>query len=166
MSAVMSADQSLPVQDAVSLLTADHDKAKALFAEYQRIKDTGTPSEKFEIARQVCGDLLIHMAIEEALFYPPARKALKDKDLIKDGEEEHEEAKDLIRQLGDIDPASSEFDEKMQKLFEGINHHVEDEEQEMFPQARKAGLDLEDIGKQLQAAKNEMRTRLGLSPEA
>jgi hemerythrin-like domain-containing protein len=166
MSAVMSADQSAPAHDAISLLTADHDKAKALFAEYQRIRSTGTAAEKFEIAKQVCGDLLIHIAIEEALFYPPVRKSIEEKDLVKEGEEEHEEAKELIRQLGDIDPASPEFDEKMQELFEGINHHIEEEEHEMFPKVRESGLDLEDIGKQLQEAKNDMRSRLGLPPES
>jgi hemerythrin superfamily protein len=165
MSAVMPADPSMPAHDAVSLLTADHDKAKALLTEYQRIKDTGTAAEKFDIARQVCGDLLIHMAIEEALFYPPVRQAIKQKDLVKEGEEEHEEAKELIRQLGDIDPASPEFDEKMQKLCDAINHHVEEEEHEMFPKVRDSGLDLEDIGKQLQEAKKDMRIRLGLPPE-
>lgn len=166
MSAVISADPSLPAHDAVSLLISDHEKAKALFAEYQRIKDMGTAAEKFEIAKQVCGDLLIHMAIEEALFYPPVRKAIKQKDLVKEGEGEHEEAKELIRQLGDIDPANPEFDEKMQKLYEGINHHVEEEEHEMFPKVRNSRLDLEDIGKQIQQAKKDMRSRLGLPPEA
>jgi hemerythrin-like domain-containing protein len=165
MSAVMSADPIAPARDAVSLLTADHDKAKAMFAEYQRIKDTGTAAEKFEIAKQVCGDLLIHLAIEEALFYPPVRKSIKQKDLVKQGEGEHEEAKELIRQLGDMDPASPEFDEKMQKLYEGINHHVEEEENEMFPEVRKSRHGLEDIGKQMQEAKNDMRVRLGLPPE-
>jgi hemerythrin-like domain-containing protein len=166
MSAVISADPSLPAHDAVSLLIADHDKAKALFAEYQRIKDTGSAAEKFEIAKQVCGGLLIHLAIEEALFYPPVRKAIGQKELMEEAEEEHEKTKELIRQLGDIDPASPEFDEKMQKLCEGVNHHVEEEEHEMFPKVRDSGLDLEDIGKQLQEAKNDMRTRLGLPPEA
>lgn len=165
MSAVMPATQSTSSLDAISLLVADHDKAKMLFAEYQRIKESGTTAEKFEIAKQVCGDLLIHMALEEALFYPPVRKAISEKGLVEEGQEEHEEAKDLIRKLGDIDPASAEFDETMQKLFEGITHHVEEEEQEMLPKARESQLNLQSLGEELLEAKTEMRTRLGLSPE-
>lgn len=165
MSAVMSADQNMPMHDALSLLTSDHEKAKALFGEYQRIRSTGSTEEKFDLAKQVCGDLLIHMAIEEALFYPAVRKVIKDKDLVKEGEKEHQEAKELIRQLGEIDPAGVEFDEKMQVLFEGIHHHVEAEEHEIFPRVRESRLNLEMLGQQLLEAKNEMRTRLGLPPE-
>ena len=165
MSAVMPAAQSASSLDAVSLLIADHDKARMLFAEYQRIKESGTAAEKFEVAKQVCGDLLIHMAIEEALFYPPVRKAISEKDLVKEGKEEHEEAKDLIRKLGDLDLASAEFDTTMQKLFEGVTHHVDEEEQEMFPKVRDSKLDLQALGEELLDAKNEMRTRLGLAPE-
>ena len=166
MSAVMSDVPASSTLDAISLLSADHDKARGLFEQYRCLKDSGTAEEKFELVKQVCGDLLIHIAIEEAIFYPPVRKAISEKDLVEEGEEEHEEAKELIRQLGNIDPASPEFDEKMQKLFECIAHHVEEEEQEMFPTVRASRLDLQVIGEELMQAKNEMRTRLGLPPEA
>lgn len=166
MSAVISPDKIASSLDAVDLLTADHDKVKAMFKQYQALQKSGTPEEKFEVAKLLCGELLIHMALEEALFYPPVRKAIKEKDLVKEGEEEHDEAKDIIRALGDIDPASPEFDEKMQKLCEGINHHVEEEEHEMFPKVRQSKLDLEKLGQQLMDAKNATRVNLGLPPEA
>lgn len=166
MSAVISPDRIASSTDAVDLLTADHDKAKAMFKQYQELQKSGTPEEKFELAKLLCGELLIHMALEEALFYPPVRNAIEETDLVREGEEEHDEAKDIIRALGDIDPASPEFDEKMQKLCEGINHHVEEEEHEMFPKVRQSKLDLEKLGQQLKEAKNATRVNLGLPPEA
>lgn len=166
MSAVMSSDNPASLLDAVDLLTADHDKAKAMFKKYEELQKNGTAEEKFEVAKLVCGELLIHMALEEALFYPPVRKAIKEKDLVKEGEEEHDEAKEIIRALGELDSASSEFDEKMQKLGEAINHHVEEEEHEMFPKIRQSKLDLDKLGKQMMEAKNATRISLGLPPEA
>lgn len=166
MSAVISLDDPAVPFDVLNLLTAEHDKAKLLFSEYQALQQNGTAEQKFELAKQLCGDLLIHMALEEALFYPAVRKAINDKDLVKEGEQEHEEAKDLIRVLGDIPPASPEFDKKMQKLFEGISHHVEEEENEMFPKVRQSELDLETLGREVREAKMAMRSRLGLPPES
>lgn len=161
-----TASSSPASPDALALLIADHDKAKALFKQYQQLQQSGNTQEKFEIAKLVCGDLLIHMALEEALFYPPVRKAIKEKDLVKEGEEEHGEAKELIRALGDIDPGSAEFDEKMEKLSKCVSHHVEEEEDEMFPKVRQSGLDLETLGRQMMETKNATRISLGLPPEA
>lgn len=151
--------------DAIELLIADHDKAKALFEQYSKLQANASAEEKFEIAKLVCGDLLIHMALEEALFYPPVRKAIKEKDLVKEGEEEHGEAKELIRALGNIDPGSPEFDEKMQELSKAVSHHVEEEENEMFPKVRQSSLDLESLGRQMIETKNATRVSLGLPAE-
>lgn len=153
-------------RDAIGLLTQDHRKAQALFQEFNRIKDSAGADEKFEIARQVCGDLLIHMEIEEAIFYKDIRGRIKDPDLMKDAESEHKEAKRTIRHLGEIDATHEAFDRKMAELEKLINHHVEDEETKMFPKVLVSGADLTALGAQLMEAKNDMRTRLGLPPEA
>jgi len=152
-------------RDAIGLLTRDHRKAQALFHEYDRIKDSGSASEKFEIARKVCGDLLIHMEVEEAIFYSAVRERLGEGELMHHAENEHKEAKRLIRHLGEIDPDHPAFHSKMADLARKIDDHVDDEERVMFPKALVSGLDLTALGEQLHAAKNDMRTRLGLAPE-
>jgi iron-sulfur cluster repair protein YtfE (RIC family) len=146
--------------DAIGLLTADHRKAQALFDEYER--SSGSPEEKFEIAKTVCGEVLIHMAIEEAIFYPAVRQYIRDDDLMNEAEVEHEGAKELIRQLGEIEPDDPIFDAKMTVLAEQVNHHVQEEELGMFPKVLLSEADIVALGKELLTAKNEMRTNLGL----
>jgi len=153
-------------RDAIGLLTQEHRKVQALFREYERIRDTGSPEEKFEIAKAVCGDLLIHMEIEEAIFYAAVRDQIQDEDLMKDAESEHKAAKRLIRHIGEIDPTHEAFDSKLADLMQKIEHHVDDEETKMFPKVLVSGVDLKSLGEQLFAARNDMRTRLGLPPEA
>ncbi|MDB5763195.1 MAG: hemerythrin [Herminiimonas sp.] len=159
------AGESMMTPDAIGLLTADHRKAKSLFDEYEGLKSSGSPEEKFEIARQVCGELLIHMAVEEAIFYPAVRQHIRDDDLVNEAEAEHEGAKELIRQLGDIKPDDPIFDAKITVLTEQIDHHVQEEELTMFPKILLSGIDISALGKELRTAKNDMRTRLGLPPE-
>ncbi|MDB5841823.1 MAG: hemerythrin [Herminiimonas sp.] len=156
--------ESRVTRNAIDLLTADHRKAETLFNEYDGLKE-GSPEEKYEVAKKVCGDLLIHMALEEAIFYPAVREKVSDEELVNEAEVEHNGAKDLIRQLGEIKPDDPMFDATMKVLSEQIDHHVQEEESSMFPKARLSGLDINALGAQLQEAKNEMRTRLGLEPE-
>ncbi|EJN01232.1 hemerythrin domain-containing protein [Herbaspirillum sp. YR522] len=153
-------------QDAIQLLKADHEEAKKLFDRYEDIKDRASPAQKMDIARQVCGALLIHMEIEEKIFYPRVRAKISDDDLMNEAEVEHNGAKDLIKQLGDMDPADPMFDAKIKVLGEQIEHHVEEEEDEMFPKARKSGVDLMALGQELLAAKNQMRVTHGLEAVA
>ena len=167
---MMNGHSKEPVQpmtrDAIGLLTQDHRKVQALFREFDRIKDSGNTKEKFEIAKEVCGDLLIHMEIEEAIFYKAVREKIGNDDLMSNAEAEHKEAKRLIRHIGEIDPTHSAFNSKIADLAEKIDHHVDDEERVMFPKVLVSGLDLTALGEQLHTAKNEMRTNLGLKPEA
>jgi iron-sulfur cluster repair protein YtfE (RIC family) len=152
-------------RDAIGLLTQDHRKAQALFREFDRIKDSSSPEEKFELAKKVCGELLIHMEVEEAIFYSTVREKVGNDDLMKNAEAEHKEAKRLIRHLGEIDPTHPAFNSKIADLAQKIDQHVDEEERVMFPKVLVSGLDLTALGEQLHIAKNDMRTSLGLPPE-
>jgi len=149
-------------QDAIALLKSDHQEARELFEEYEKKKDHASDEQKMDIARAVCGALLIHMEIEEKIFYPRVRQEIDDNDLMNEAEVEHEGAKELIRQLGELQPGDPMFDAKIKVLGEQIDHHVEEEEGDMFPKARKAGIDLDALGAELLAAKNKMRMEHGL----
>lgn len=153
-------------QDAIKLLEADHREAEALFDQFEKVKDKASAHEKMEIAKKVCGALLIHMEIEEKIFYPQVRQKIGDDDLMNESVVEHAGAKDLIRQIGRLDADDPMFDAKMKVLGEQIKHHVEEEESDMFPKVKKTRLDLAIIGAELLKGKNQMREEHGLSPLA
>ncbi len=149
-------------QDAIVLLKADHQEAKELFEKYENVKEDASDDLKMEIAKKVCGALLIHMEIEEKIFYPRVRQKIDDSDLMNEALVEHDGAKSLIKQIGELKPGDPMFDAKMKVLSEQIEHHVEEEEKEMFPKARQSGVDLLELGVQLLEAKNRMRIENGL----
>ena len=149
--------------DAVTLLTQDHREVKALFQEYQELVDHDAADEdKHPIAQQICLMLTVHAQIEEEIFYPAANESIKEADLVDEATVEHASAKDLISQIESSDPSDELFDAKVKVLGEYIDHHVKEEEGEIFPQARKAKLDLKDLGDQLQQRKQALMQELGL----
>ncbi len=152
-------------RDAIGLLTEDHRKVELLFASFAQVRHGDSVEEKFSVAKQVCGDLLIHMAIEEAIFYPKVRQALAEGALVDEAEHEHDGAKELIKELGDIDPADPVFDMKIESLAQQIVEHVEKEETVVFPKMLIAPVDLVALGMELATAKSDMRSQLGLPPE-
>ena len=140
-------------QDAIALLKADHKEAKAMFEQYEK---TEGDAEKQALAMQICKALTVHARIEEEIFYPAAYEALDDDDLLDEAEVEHASAKDLIAQIEASSPAEPLFDAKVKVLGEYINHHVEEEEGEMFPECRSSDMDLKALGEQMRARKAEL----------
>lgn len=143
--------------DAIALLTKDHRDVTKLFKAYEKLAKNEAPSEeRLEIAQQICEMLTAHATIEEEIFYPAVREALEEDDLLNEAEVEHASAKDLIAQIESMDPEDDLYDAKVKVLGEYIEHHVQEEENEMFPKATKAKLDMEEIGQQLMTRKAEL----------
>ncbi len=152
--------------DAIKLLTTDHREVKALFQQYQElVDDDAEDDEKHPIAQQICLLLTVHAQIEEDIFYPAAKEAIDESDLVDEAAVEHASAKDLIAQLEESDPSDELFDAKVKVLGEYIDHHVKEEEKQMFPQARKAGLDLKAMGEQLAERKRQLMGEMGLGSD-
>ncbi len=139
--------------DAIALLEADHREVETLFDQFDAAADD---AEKGEIAAKICLALKVHALIEEELFYPPARKETGDADLVDEAVVEHMGAKTLIAQIEAMKPGQPLYDAKVKVLGEQIRHHVEEEESELFPEAREAGMDLDAIGAELKARKAEL----------
>jgi hemerythrin superfamily protein len=142
--------------DAIALLKEDHRTVEKLFEEFESAKGDG---RKEKLAQQICLELSVHAAIEEEIFYPACEGKVEE-DLLKESYVEHDAAKLLI---GDIlSGAGSDdefFDSKVKVLQEEIEHHVEEEEKRLeglFAQARKAEIDLDALGEQLAARKEEL----------
>ena len=152
--------------NAVRLLTADHREVKALFQQYQEFVDhDAEDDEKQTLAEQICAMLTVHAQIEEEVFYPAAREALKEPDLIDEATVEHASVKELIAQLQDGDPSDELYDARVKVLGEYVDHHVKEEEGELFAQARRAKLDMEALGQKLMERKTALMAELGLAEE-
>lgn len=141
--------------DAIALLKADHDKVKAMFEQYEGLSDRAVASKK-KLVREICLELTKHTLAEEEIFYSAVRKAVGDEDLVDEATVEHACAKDLIAQLLSMEPGEDLYDAKVKVLSEQIEHHVEEEEKEMFPKAKKAKLDMAALGEAIQARKQEI----------
>jgi hemerythrin superfamily protein len=152
-----SASSKTEAPDAVKLLTADHKEVHALFQQYKKLCKADAPAaERQPVAEEICALLTVHATVEEEIFYPAAREAEVDSDLLDEAEVEHGTAKDLIAQLQAMDAEDELFDAKVTVLGEYIDHHVKEEEGEMFPACRKAKMDLLALGAELQARKAEL----------
>ena len=144
-------------QDAIALLMADHQEVKALFEQYEELAGgNADSSDRQALAETVCDLLTVHAAIEEEFFYPAARKALDDEDLLDEAEVEHASAKDLIAQIKAMGPDDDLYDAKVTVLGEYVQHHVEEEEGEMFPKTKGSNMNLQELGSQLLARKHEL----------
>ena len=144
--------------DAISLLKADHRQVEAWFAEFDAARGG---SKKQRLASNICDALIIHMRIEEEIFYPAFLEATEDKDTHHEAVVEHAGAKKLISEIRQLSPEDDYFDAKVTVLSEMIKHHVKEEEQPggMFAEARKSELDLAALGEQLLERKRELQSR-------
>ena len=148
--------------DATDLLEADHDAVKKLLRRYERMKDSMEDADKVALATEICMELTVHAQVEEELFYPAVRGAIEDEDLMKEAIVEHASAKQLIAEIQSMTPTDDLYDAKVKVLSEYINHHVEEEQTDMFKKARsrKAGLDLVALGEAITARKEELKAAM------
>jgi hemerythrin superfamily protein len=152
--ATTSADsKSEKSQEATALLRADHKVVEALFKEYEAAK---TSVKKKQIVAKICAELTVHAQVEEEIFYPAFKKALKDKELVPEAIVEHASLKDLISQVENVEPDGEMYDAKVRVLIEYVKHHVKEEEDEMFPKAKSSDMDLNKLGTQMAERKAEL----------
>ncbi|HEX4892171.1 MAG TPA: hemerythrin domain-containing protein [Hyphomicrobiaceae bacterium] len=146
--------------DAIKLLKADHKEVAELVEKYE----TGRLSKdrKAAVVRQICMALTVHAQIEEEIFYPAAREAVRSgEDLLDEAEVEHGSIKELVSAIENASPEDDElFAARVKVLGEYVKHHVKEEEGELFPKIRKSGMDLEEVGTQLAARKEELMREL------
>lgn len=161
-------DKPAAKKDAVALLKEDHKRVKGLFEEFKKFEEApdGDYDElKQELMDAVCGELKVHAQVEEEIFYPAMRKACPDEEaLMNEADVEHAGAKDLIAQIESGSASDPMTCARFTVLGEYIDHHVKEEESEMFPKAIEAKLNLVALAKQIVTRKNELKAELGLTP--
>jgi hemerythrin superfamily protein len=150
----MTKQQSKPSKhDAIEMLAADHKEVQKLFKKFEKAKDD---NEKRELVTATCNDLTVHSQIEEEIFYPAAREAIEAENIMDEAEVEHTIAKQLVEELKSLEPGDPLYDAKFTVLGEYIKHHIEEEEKQMFPKAKKAKLDLESLGNEMAERKQAL----------
>lgn len=149
--------------NALKLLKQDHEQVAALFETFEEASE----ENKRALAGQICQLLTVHAQIEEELLYPAARGVLDSEcdELVNEATVEHASIKALVSQIETSDSADELFEAKVIVLGEYVNHHVEEEEDELFPRLEETEIDLEALGKALATRKTELMTELGISAE-
>lgn len=164
-SAAANAAKNGASQDAIALLKADHREVSDMFEEFEGLSDRSRVSKK-KLADKICKALIAHTTIEEEIFYPAVRQALQGKDdeaddMMDEAIVEHAAAKDLIKQILEMQPDEDLYDAKVKVLSEEIEHHVKEEEEEMFKEVKEeTDLDLVALGQEMALRKQELLATL------
>ena len=147
--------------DAITLLKDDHDAMKKLLAE---IKDTTDRAEKTrgELFSKIKMDLTVHEVIEEEIFYPALKEHPKAREIVLEGYEEHHVVDEIMGELEGLDPTDERFGPKAKVMAENIEHHIEEEEGQMFKQARQVfdAEELAELGERMARRKESARQEL------
>jgi hypothetical protein len=141
----------------IELLKRDHREVEEYFEDY---KDLDDKTDKGALAEKICTALKVHMQVEEEIFYPAARDATKDDDLLDEAVVEHAGAKHLIEEIEAMEVDDDLYDAKIRVLGEQIKHHVKEEEEELFPEVEDSKMDLKSVGKKLDERKTELMADL------
>lgn len=141
--------------DALDLLKQDHDRAEKSFKDFEKL-DRQDAEACRRLINGVCEELTVHSTLEEEIFYPALREAIDDEDLMNEAAVEHETARMLIDQLENMGPDDPNYFATFTVLGEYVRHHIKEEQAEMFPAARKAGLDLAGLGERMRARREEI----------
>lgn len=161
-----SRNNSAAKTEIIEELKADHKRVRAAFREAEKLDAEDDGEELKEIVDQTCAELEVHAQLEEELFYPAAREALKEQDLINEAEVEHGSAKALIAQLRQMSPDDEKYAATFKVLGEYINHHVKEEENEIFPGLQgRPGVQWEELQEQMETRREQLMSEKGLAQE-
>jgi hypothetical protein len=149
--------------DAITLLKTDHDKVKKLLTDLESTTERGVKTRE-ELFATIKGELTVHEAIEEEIFYPALKSHPKAKDIVLEGYEEHHVVDVLMGELEALDVSDETWGPKALVMKENIEHHIEEEEGEMFKKARQVfdQQELDDLGARMAARKESAQRELGV----
>ena len=143
------------VDNALAVLTADHDRVLELFERFERLKSNG--AQKAQLVERICDELELHARVEEELFYRSVRPVIGDADLMDEAGVEHDSARALIERLRGMKPGDNRYDATVTVLGEYVKHHVREEQETMFPKVRATDLDLVALGRAIKTRKRQIK---------
>jgi hemerythrin-like domain-containing protein len=144
----------------LNMLKQDHKKVKKAFHDFERLDKQGQGDECQALVMQTCADLALHTALEEEIFYPAVRAAMREQGLIDEAEVEHACAKTLIADLQQLPPEDRAYAATFKVLGEYVQHHIKEEESEIFPQLTRAKLDWDGLQQQMAARRESLAAEL------
>lgn len=145
--------------DAVQLLTADHNRVRGLFKQARSAREADDISKLTALAQKIRTELEIHTRIEEEIFYPEVEAASSElAEMVAEGLEEHHVVDHLIEEMSTLDPSDDTWSAKLTVVMENVEHHAEEEEEEMFPEVRSTlgRSRLEELTQRLETRKAEL----------
>ena len=142
--------------NAVEMLKADHRKVEELFKQFE---SSTTKREKMKIVKEVINELTIHTKLEEKMIYPILLEEKEEEDMAQEAYEEHHVVKNVLAELSKMDGSEENLKAKVKVLSELIEHHVKEEEEEMFPALEETGEDLEALGEKMAAEKSKLMAK-------
>ena len=146
-------------RNAFDVLEEDHRQVEEWFDQYDELKDSDE-DRKADLAEKICLALKVHAQIEEEIFYPQAREATRDNDLIDEALVEHSTVKNLIAEIESMEVGEELYDAKIRVLGEMVKQHIKEEEEELFPELQSTKMDLDAVGKELAERKEELMAKL------
>jgi hemerythrin-like domain-containing protein len=149
--------------DAIALLEADHRKVKRLLSELDSTTERGVKTRS-ELFATIKGELTLHEIVEEEIFYPELKAHPKARDIVLEGYEEHHVVDVLMSELEALDVSDETWGAKATVMKENIEHHIDEEEGEMFRRARQVfdAAELDDLGARMEARKDSAGRELGI----
>jgi hemerythrin-like domain-containing protein len=144
----------------LKMLKEDHKKVKKAFQDFERLDKQKQGDECQALVLQTCADLSLHTMLEEEIFYPAIRDAMRDQSLIDEAEVEHATAKTLIADLQQLPPEDRTYAATFKVLAEYVQHHIKEEESEIFPQLTRAKLDWDDLQQQMTVRRQSLEDEL------
>ena len=149
--------------DAIALLKADHEKMRKLLTELETTTERGVKT-RTELFATIKGELTVHEVIEEEIFYPELKAHPKAKDIVLEGYEEHHVVDLLLGELAALPVDDETWGAKAIVMKENVEHHIEEEEGEMFKAARSVfdKGELEDLGSRMEARKVQAKRELNI----
>jgi len=146
-------------KDAFAILMEDHKRVQKMFKQFEKM-DREDGEAMRELVETACRELELHATLEEELFYPMLRESLDDErmEMLEEAEIEHGTAKQLMAALRELQPDDPKYAATFTVLGEYVKHHVEEEESEIFKQAKKAKIDAQSLGEEIQSRRMQMES--------
>jgi Hemerythrin HHE cation binding domain len=125
---------------------------------FKKFEQTKGAQAKRRLAENAMAELEVHAALEEEIFYPAVKREVDDGSMVQEALEEHQTVKQLISVLKGMEEADDEFESQFSELVENVQHHVEEEENEMLPKVEESDMDLNSLGAQMAQRKQQMQS--------
>jgi hemerythrin superfamily protein len=145
--------------DILDLIRKDHRQVETLFKE---IENTNNNQELYDRFNELYKEINLHAKVEEQTFYPAIRESGDHNQLVSGAQKEHDKAKELLEEIASLSPASTEFEQKIRQLKEAIQHHVQEEEKEVFPLVSEcmSAEEREQLGREFTTSKSQLQNEI------